>query len=161
MHFDKVIDSDRNGCCSPKNRISFENGEILRQSELAFAFKTKTAKVTIADYFPRGNEIFADGYIVDSKGKKHHKYNALAYMFLKVVDGDDPEVDGFSDSKIRKYFGIQQIEWRYFKNTYYPKWDDADVQEQYIANRCSTAKKWYKDLYGSNEALAFGKQANR
>lgn len=154
MHFDKVIDLDRTGCCSPRNRI--ENTEILRQSELEFAREPKATKITIADYFPRGNEIFEDGYVIDSEGKKHRKYNPLAYMFLKIVDGDDPEVDGFADSKIRKYFGIQQVEWRYFKDSYYPRCNDAEEKEKYIANLCSAAKKWYKNLYGANEALTFG-----
>lgn len=157
MHFEKVIDLDRTGCCSPKKRIDIVNKEILRQNELTFAREPKAAKVTIADYFPCGNEIFADGYVIDSEGKKHRKYNPLAYIFLKIIDGDDPEVDGFADSKIRKYFGIQQVEWRYFKDTYYPRWNDAEEQEKYIANRCSAAKKWYRSLYGANEALSFGK----
>lgn len=98
---------------------------------------------TIADYFPKGNEIYTGEYTQDSEGNRHPVYNPQVYMLLKVVDGTNG-AECFTDDEIREYFDIQIAEWRYFKSAFFPDWDDTEKRESYISDQCADAKRWYR-----------------
>lgn len=130
--------------------------QLIKDTGIKFAQKDACLMVvnnlsqrgTIADYFPKGNEIYTGEYIKDSEGNKHPVYNPQVYIILKVVDGTNG-ADCFTDEEIRDYFDIQVAEWRYFKNKFFSDWDFTEKRENYISEQCADAKRWYRERNGA------------
>lgn len=130
--------------------------QMLLKSEpelLAKEFNCMRKKgLSVGSYFPQGDEIFTDKYIIGEDGERHHEYVPEVYLKLKTVDGPDNDM-GFSDTDIRKYFNISDKEWRWFKNTYFPNFKNKTYRDAYLEYGGEKARKWYKEYSGENRRI--------
>lgn len=146
-----VLENDKNHPTSVEERLQAAN-EMMNKFQMILEHNSNQAARmlncrkrgnSIKSYFPRGDEIFADGFTYDEEGHKHHEYVPEVYLKLKTVDAPNSD-NGYSDAEIKKYFKITSTEWNYFKQTYFPDWTDEKAREAYLQYGGEKARKWYK-----------------